>query len=270
MATLIRVDRNGTKYYSGLVTCERCGGAGGHDKWAYTGWTCYECGGTGKVQGTWKEYTEEYRAKLDAKAQERAAKRQAKAEAEADEKRKEWLTRNQFDANGNTYSFIGNTYDIKDELKALGAKFDYILGWHINKVVDGYTMKALNINDIATPNLYGYNIDAAKVAEKMAEGKEEQPAYNSEYVGNVGDKIDTTATLEKSAWFEVKSFAGYGTDIMKVYTFRDAQGNALVWKTTGKGLDLEDGAKVQITGTVKEHNEYKEEKQTVLTRCKIK
>lgn len=181
MATLIRVDRNGTKYYSGLVTCDRCGGAGGSDNWAYTGWTCYECGGTGKVQGFWKEYTPEYQAKLDAKRQERAAKRQAKAEAEADEKRKEWLERNQFDAEGNTYSFLGNTYDIKDELKALGAKFDYVLGWHINKVVDGYTMKTLNINDIATPNLYGYNIDAAKVAEKMAEGKEEQPAYNSEY-----------------------------------------------------------------------------------------
>jgi hypothetical protein len=29
-------------------TCNRCGGAGGADKWQMTGWTCYQCGGTGK------------------------------------------------------------------------------------------------------------------------------------------------------------------------------------------------------------------------------
>ena len=52
MATLIRTDRNGTKYFTGMVTCPRCGGAGGADAWKATGWTCYECGGDGKVRGT--------------------------------------------------------------------------------------------------------------------------------------------------------------------------------------------------------------------------
>jgi hypothetical protein len=27
--------------------CGRCGGRGGSERWAYTGWTCYDCGGTG-------------------------------------------------------------------------------------------------------------------------------------------------------------------------------------------------------------------------------
>ena len=37
----LRTDKNGTKYYANY-TCPRCGGAGGSDKWAFTGWTCYE------------------------------------------------------------------------------------------------------------------------------------------------------------------------------------------------------------------------------------
>jgi hypothetical protein len=76
---LIKVDRNGTKYFMVSRPCIRCGGAGGSDKWAYTGWTCYECGGTGQGKDEIvKEYTPEYEAKLE----ERRANRRAKWEAE--------------------------------------------------------------------------------------------------------------------------------------------------------------------------------------------
>ena len=87
MATLIKTDRNGTKYYEGMVTCDRCGGRGGADAWQWTGWTCYKCGGTGKILGKWKEYTPEYEAKLEAKRQAKIAawkEEQAKYEAERD------------------------------------------------------------------------------------------------------------------------------------------------------------------------------------------
>lgn len=33
--------------------CGRCGGAGGADAWRFTGWTCYECGGSGFTYRTW-------------------------------------------------------------------------------------------------------------------------------------------------------------------------------------------------------------------------
>lgn len=87
MATLIKIDRNGTKYYEGMVACDRCGGQGGADAWRWTGWTCYKCGGTGKILGKWKEYTPEYEAKLEAKRRakyERLKEEQAKYEAERD------------------------------------------------------------------------------------------------------------------------------------------------------------------------------------------
>ena len=82
MATLIRIDRNGTKYYEGLVDCDRCGGEGIYyigvhngkplPSWVDNG-VCFKCGGRGKVEGKWKEYTPEYEAKL-------ATRRKAKAE----------------------------------------------------------------------------------------------------------------------------------------------------------------------------------------------
>lgn len=28
--------------------CGRCGGAGGADQWKATGWTCFQCGGSGR------------------------------------------------------------------------------------------------------------------------------------------------------------------------------------------------------------------------------
>lgn len=31
----------------GMVTCGRCGGAGGHASWP--GWACYDCGGSGEL-----------------------------------------------------------------------------------------------------------------------------------------------------------------------------------------------------------------------------
>lgn len=78
MANLIKIDRNGSKHYEGYIPCDRCGGQGGSEQWKYTGWTCYKCGGTGKIYSKWIERTPEYEAKLA----ERRAKRYEKIRAE--------------------------------------------------------------------------------------------------------------------------------------------------------------------------------------------
>ena len=105
--------------------------------------------------------------------------------------------------------------------------------------------------------------EAARIAAQKAISK---------HVGEVGKRYTTAAVLDHTAWFEVDSFRGFGKDTVYIHTFKDAEGNVLIWKTS-KGLGIENiikGDAVEITGTVKEHNEYKDEKQTVLTRCKIK
>ena len=204
MATLIRVDRNGTKYYEGNVTCDRCGGAGGADQWKYTGWNCYKCGGSGKVWGKYKIYTPEYEAKLEAR---RKARREAYEREHAEEIAQREAERK-----------------AKEEAERL-----------------------------------------AREAEERAEAERKA---KSQYIGAEGDKIDISVTLERRAWFEIPSFRGFGTETKYIYTFRDDQENAIVWKTS-KGLIYETGEKLNLKGTIKELSEYDGEKQTVLTRCKI-
>ncbi len=204
MAKLIRIDKNGTKYFEGWVSCDRCGGAGEAEQWKYTGWNCYKCGGTGKIHGKWKEYTPEYEAKLEARRKARAEKWEREhaeeiAKAEAERKAKE---------------------------------------------------------------------EAERIEREKAEAEEKARKSISQYVGNVGDKIELDVTIEKRAWFEIPSFGGYGTQTMHVYTFRNAHGDAIVWKTTA-GLNHENGESVHLKGTIKEHSEYQDEKQTILTRCRI-
>lgn len=113
-------------------------------------------------------------------------------------------------------------------------------------------------------------------AEKEAKIKAEKAI--SQYVGEVGKRITVKASYVSTASFEVNRFGGYGTETMYVHTFKDADGNKLVWKTTTSlGTWLEDGTwqkheygeNVDLTGTVKEHKEYREEKQTALNRCKL-
>lgn len=90
----------------------------------------------------------------------------------------------------------------------------------------------------------------------------------SQHIGTVGDKLEIKVTYVKSGWWEQKSFSGYGTDIMYIHIFKDEHGNVLTWKTQ-KGLQMNNGELVTIKGTIKNHSEYNDEKQTELTRCKV-
>ena len=47
------------------VKCPKCGGQGGHEVWARTGWTCYRCGGAGWEHETVTLYSAEKLNKLN-------------------------------------------------------------------------------------------------------------------------------------------------------------------------------------------------------------
>lgn len=199
--TLIKIDKNGSKHWEGMVKCDRCGGQGGATQWNNTGYTCWKCGGSGQIFMKWIERTPEYEAKLAAR---RAAKIKAQMAAQEEQRK---------------------AYEAKMEAERLRKEAE----------------------------------EAAIKAQKAI----------SQHVGQVGDKIDITATYDHSAWFDFK--LGWTTETMYIHTFKDPDGNTLVWKTSSNSLpELDEGDKVQIKGTIKEHNEYKDEKQTVLTRCKIR
>lgn len=125
-------------------------------------------------------------------------------------------------------------------------------------------------------------IDERNAAQAAREAEWEREKALSNYVGNVGDKLDMEVVIAYEATYEVPSFTGYGTTTRRVYGMKDAQGNTLVWKT-GSYLVIEQvdefghvhswfaqkGDRVRIKAAVKAHEEYKNEKQTQLTRCKL-
>lgn len=103
----------------------------------------------------------------------------------------------------------------------------------------------------------------------------------NEYIGTVGSKISAEVTLTGIHEYTDYKFSYYGTTHY-IYTMKDTDNNVLVWKTTStlgfnftddKGCEQYDvirkGDSLTISGTIKEHGEYKGTNQTVLTRCKF-
>lgn len=120
------------------------------------------------------------------------------------------------------------------------------------------------------------NRKARELAEEKARQEEREweerikaERAKSQYVGAVGDKVDMNLEYTGSAHFEVPAYCRFGTELMFIHNFKTTDGNAIVWKT-GKGLNLEEGQQVNVKGGIKAHSEYKGQKQTVLTRCRIK
>ena len=98
----------------------------------------------------------------------------------------------------------------------------------------------------------------------------------SEYVGNVGDKISVKVKYVNTYSYDTNFGAA------NIHLFMDDNGNIFKW-STGSGLRftvkdnhsnysqwyrLDKGATIQLSGKIKDHSEYRNQKQTVLTRCK--
>lgn len=88
-----------------------------------------------------------------------------------------------------------------------------------------------------------------------------EPRVESQYVGTVGDRMVLTLTV-KSTKVMPPSDWGISTLVM----FRDEAGNSLKWFASGDRSDWKDGDVVTVKATIKGHEEYKNSKQTMLTR----
>ena len=95
---------------------------------------------------------------------------------------------------------------------------------------------------------------------EVVEGLINEPSL-SRWQGSVGERIDRTLTVIKIA--PIDGYFGSSN----FYLFQDADENKYCWTTAAKQLEL--GTTYEVRGTVKEHQKYKGEQQTILTRCKI-
>ena len=110
-----------------------------------------------------------------------------------------------------------------------------------------------------------YSTKLVQIDKDKKKKKETKKPINSNYVGSIGDKIkDVELTVINAIWFD-------GRYPATMYILKDKQDNIYKWVSSGYKVNLiKDTSIVLKSATIKNHEEYKETKQTVLTRCKFK
>lgn len=129
----------------------------------------------------------------------------------------------------------------------------------------------------------------AEQARREAERLAEIERNRGQFIGNVGDNIQIEVTLDRTFSFERPCFnAPWKMDIVTGYVFKTDDGNTLVWKTTGyldrkeyredghlcdrKGrydpVSPDEGDRITIKATIKDHEEYNNVNQTILNRVR--
>ena len=122
---------------------------------------------------------------------------------------------------------------------------------------------------------YAYTL-MLKIQErrKRLEDREKEKEI-SQHVGSPKQKLTITGTLTVCGGYETQF------DYIRIFKIVDDNGNVFIWKTATiieqtferdghhDMVVLDKPIRVEIAGTVKEHGEYRGEKQTVLTRCKV-
>ena len=287
---LVKTDKNGSKYYEGLSTCPKCNGAGlivhhmenGQPSWNWTdGGVCWKCSGEGKVFRKIIIRTPEYEAVLAERRRKKAEAKKAKREAEIDQIRKDWLKSWGFSEDGFIYIVLGDTYSRKDQIKDLGGHFNHYTGWYLDREVEGFQFLKVSKDQILFETYNGYDwlydLDL-KQMKKEEERKLNRMDSVSEYQGTVKERLrNLKLTVTMTTTFETKGGSFFMGDKVWFYSFKDDQGNVFTWTASSPaGVDggdyfrpLNTGDTCRLTGTVKNHKEYKGEKQTVLTRCKV-
>lgn len=247
-------DEAGKEWVRVQHSCPRCDGTGNYSFNMIYGSTCFRCNGSGKESKNVRWYTDKERARMDAHNEAEAAKRQSAAEY------KRGPEYNHFgDENGYIDVVLGNTYPIKDTLKAHGCKYTAAFGWHIPYGVDfkpeGYDLLRLNWAEASDEkDLIKSEGELRKIIEKATS--------HSEYQGQPEDKITRTVTIVRN----IPLISYYGDS--NCHIMEDVAGNIYVWTTAAKNIP--EGSKIQFTGKVKAHQERKGVKQTIMTRLTIK
>ena len=99
----------------------------------------------------------------------------------------------------------------------------------------------------------------------------------SAFVGTLGERTTFKLTVDKVVEVEVTPFSYYDSSIIFIFLMRDEAGNRVIYKTKSSlclhigehYLDIKAGDKIEIKATIKAHEEYKGEKQTIVQRAKV-
>jgi hypothetical protein len=232
----------------GVFSCQRCGGAGGAQKWP--GWTCYDCGGDGIDHRLNIEREIDRALKGEDFCADYIAKREAKlAAAKVEQERIAAENAARFAA-----AIAQQKIDYAPLVAAARAIFTQCrlddqgdLAHFINTVEEGREV------------VYSYTVE--RVTALVAKFKKNE-ADPSQHIGTVGERATITATVVFT-----KDFNGtYGPGTLTV--LRDEAGNVLKYWNAIRfdGAEAQKGDKVTFSAGIKEHGNYQGVNETVLTR----
>ena len=186
-----------------------------------------------------------------------------------DEKNK-WLWKKYgLSERGEAY-IVNNKYAKAIDMKPQGAKWCPELGWHFDSPHDNtFFMNVMALGRFDNDGLWSFKPDIENIIDKKREDL--IPVTDSEYIGKIGEKISVKAVFEKYSTFErAYGYLGGRPNYVTifVFTFKANGKDTIVWMTS-TDQDLEEGETYVIQGTVKDLKEFRKDKQTILTRCKI-
>lgn len=110
-------------------------------------------------------------------------------------------------------------------------------------------------------------IDKYELAKKMKQIEINERKEKSNFVGKEGARlIFSNILVEKVITIDAPQFHYRDRCTQEVYLLKDANDNRIVYRTKNYYPELVEGEKVRFKATIKEHKDYKGEKQTVIQR----
>lgn len=158
--------------------------------------------------------------------------------------------------------FKGDTYSELDWFRASIARYTRWWGWYIISTEEIPEDLPAGVEPIRLSwELVGQEDGNLKPEHLIKEAVESliYEGSDSEYQGAIGERLELFLTVEKT----IELDGNYGRSTM--HLMYDECGNLYVWTAASKSWAP--GSEHHIRGTVKDHRTYKNEKQTVLTRC---
>lgn len=160
--------------------------------------------------------------------------------------------------------FKGNTYDVRDQLRLLGARYHKDFGWYIISTIDLPTQFPEGVEPVklywdAVGQDNGLLKPESEV-QKAVRALTVAPS-KSQYVGEKNEPIQITAHLVRVIDVDGAYQSSY------LHIFEDKNENVYVWNTGSR--KLEPNKDYIIKGKIKGHSEYQGTKQTLIYYCRV-
>jgi hypothetical protein len=262
-ASTERIPNAGERAHRYTPKCWKCGGAGGAEAWRYTGWTCYACGGTGLgLTRIEKLYTREELDVLDARLQKRRDREMAKrvaaqaiVDAERAERRAAFLAEHA-EILAKLDELVANERKSRPEWKDEQGVVDFWADVH-----DGIRTRVKLSEAQATM------IDE-RHAEMLARRAATERKQKAGWIGNINQRLKgvrAKVVMCKHIGVNRDFYPPRNRYLVRLET---EAGHSLTWWTDH--VETIDEEFVEVSFTVKDHDEYQGVPQTVVQRVTFK